>query len=333
VNRHIPLLAVLLAIQLAIVGGVLFWQQQGAAGESRLWFEPEASAIDRILIEDGRGASVTLVRSEDRWRVQRSGSNGQAQTYPADESRVASVLERVAGAEARWPVATSPAAARRFEVADANFQRRIGLYANEATLAQFYLGSSPGFRRVHARRADADGIYAIEFGVHDAPAEVDEWLDKALLRHIGRISRVDAHVVMDGSIVAGTDEQVGTAQSDAWALVRDDVLWQLQDLAPGERTLQIEVEDWVRRFGSLRVLGIGDAGAIEGQSPVMTFIVTDEDGPKSYRFFRPGDEGEYLVTASHQVGVFRAAEFQVGQLRRGRDALTARDAATPDDGA
>jgi hypothetical protein len=331
VNRHIPLLAVLFAIQLAIVGGVLFWQQQGASGESRPWFEQEAAAIDRIVVEDGRGVAVTLVRLEDRWRVQRSGSNGQARTYPADESRVASVLERVAGADARWPVATSPAAARRFEVADANFQRRIGLYANDATVAQFYLGSSPGFRRVHARRADADAIYAIEFGVHDAPADVDEWLDKALLRPSGRISRVDAHVVVDGSIV-GSDEQT-TAQPDTWALVRDDVLWQLQDLAHGERTLQIEVEDWVRRFGSLRVLGIGDAGATDGQSPVMTFVVTDEDGQKSYRFFRAGDEGEYLVTASHQVGVFRAAEFQVGQLRRSRDALTARDAVAPDDGA
>jgi len=60
------------------------------------------------------------------------------------------LIDKLEGAEAAWPVATSESSAERFEVSDAKFQRRIRFFADDAVVTELFLGTSPGFRRVHA---------------------------------------------------------------------------------------------------------------------------------------------------------------------------------------
>jgi hypothetical protein len=312
-NRHIPLLSLLLVVQLALVAGVFFWQRPSAAGEDVTWFDQARTDIDRIRIEDGSGRSVVLVKAADGWRVQATGAgNGQPELYPADAARVQGILDRVAGATLTYPVATSTSAARRFDVADNAFQRRITLRAGEVSLGEYYLGSSPGIRRVHARRGDANAIHAIEFAVHDAPVDVDEWLDKNLLRPSGPLSRVAVKVQLDGA----------DNGAEQWTLLRDDGLWRIEHLDDGERTRQVEAEDWVRRLSNLRVFGVGTEPPGDAE-PVLQLAMTDADGERSYRFYQPEVDGDYLVAASHQRGWYRVADYLGGQLRRARADLVA----------
>jgi hypothetical protein len=132
---------------------------------------------------------------------------------------------------------------------------------------------------------------------------------------------------------AGVDDSVRPPDGDEaaethaaptqWTMVREDGVWRIAGVDDGERTLQIEAEDWVRRFGGLRVLGIADPGPGASEPPVMTFTVTDGEGDKTYRFYRPDPDDDYVVVASHHHGAFRAGDYLVDRLRRERDSLVA----------
>ena len=60
-----------------------------------------------------------------------------------------------------------------------SYQRRVQVLTGDETLADVYLGTSPGYRRVHARRADADDVYSIEFSNFEAGTDVSSWLKKS----------------------------------------------------------------------------------------------------------------------------------------------------------
>ncbi len=60
----------------------------------------------------------------------------------------------------------------------------------DKVVGDLYLGTSPGFKKVHARRADSDDIYAITFANYEATARTDDWLDKALLKPTGDVTAV-----------------------------------------------------------------------------------------------------------------------------------------------
>ena len=104
---------------------------------------------------------------------------------------MAKLLAGLLSSNDSWPVAHSSAARQRFEVADYLFQRRITLSAGDEQLDTIYLGTSPGFRKVHARHAGSDAIRAIFFNVYDAPADDNDWVDPRLLQ-VRTPMRIDA---------------------------------------------------------------------------------------------------------------------------------------------
>ena len=48
-------------------------------------------------------------------------------------------------------------------------------------MAELYLGTSPVFRKSHARQANNDVVYAMKLNTFDVPAENDYWLERTLL--------------------------------------------------------------------------------------------------------------------------------------------------------
>ena len=69
-----------------------------------------------------------------------------------------SVVERFARAAGSWPVANTASTRERFEVTEENHQRHIVAKAGDDTVADIYLGTSPGYRKTHARRTGEDEI-------------------------------------------------------------------------------------------------------------------------------------------------------------------------------
>jgi hypothetical protein len=186
-------------------------------------------------------------------------------------------------------VATSAGAAGRFQVSEDSFQRRIVLSSNGEVLAEFYLGTSPGYQQVHARRAGSDDIYSVGLSNYQVPAEPGEWLDKTLLQSQGEIEAV----VRDG----------------AWSVERGEEGW----LVNGGAADQGAVEQLVERLEQLRVTGLAEAPATDA-GPRAILTVTDQQG--SYRLAIYGDDtgSVHTITSERRDGAFTLPAYVVDRL-------------------
>ncbi len=296
-NTRIGLLGGLLAVQALIVAGLLVAGSTGGgeAAEGLLPFEP-AQAVSLNIATDEE--EVALYRGEDGWELDGG--------LPADDGKVGEVLDKLAKVSAAWPVATSAATAERFEVTEDSFQRRLTIGSEGGGTATLFLGSSPGYRRVHARAAGADEVYSIDFSNYEAPTDPGQWLERTLLRPEGEVAAVNR----DGG----------------WSLTGGEEGDWLVDGAPAD---QEAADKLIGRFEDLNVLGI--AGN-EGE-PGGSFSVRDDAGEYRLDFFFAEDEDDYSVSSSRVEGRFEIATYVAEQMLIGtEDLLPGEDEPEPGDG-
>ena len=177
-NRTVGTLLLLLLIQCAMVA-IVYWPATDAlpSGGSVAPGSPfDSLSVDEIRITDSAGSKALLQKIGDRWLL--PALTG----LPADAEMVDKLREGLAEADYSWPIAQSVAARQRFQVADYRFQRRLDFWSAGQTRATIFLGTSPGFRKVHARIENSAPIYSIAFNVFEAPAKDGAWIDRRLLQ-------------------------------------------------------------------------------------------------------------------------------------------------------
>ena len=294
-SGRIGLLGGLLAAQVVIIAGLLLASGVGsdASAPHLLSFDP--ANVTKLSVS-GEGETVGMARDGDIWRLQGGTPNGAPEGLPADGGKISEVLDKLAGLDAPWPVATSDDSAERFEVTEGNHQRRLVVEDADGPVADLLLGTSPGYRRVHARVSGESEVYSIDFSNYEAPTDADQWLDKALLAAQGEVSSV--------------------VLEDAWRLVRQDGEWQI-DGAPADAEA---AGDLVRRFTGLRVLGTSDGEAdADGDAdaagePAGVFVVTDEDGEHRLTLFHEAEEDDYSLMSDRVAGRFEVATYIAEQM-------------------
>lgn len=240
-----------LAIQVAIVAALIAVRSGGTV-EPEPFLEFDAAAVDALSVSGDQG-EVALAKQDDAWQL--------PDGLPADGAKVDDVIEKLADAAGGWPVATSASVHERFELTEDSHQRRVKLSAGGDTVADIYLGTSPGYRKTHARRADDDNIYAITFSNYEAGMKDADWLDKSLLRPDGALTGLRYHGAMAGSA------------TPLFALTKDEEgVW---TAASGAALDQAKVETLAGRFTGLTVTGVSETTTDE----VLAAVPADEETP------------------------------------------------------
>ena len=297
-NGKIGLLGGLFAAQLLFIAGLLLNSGLGsdASAPQLLSFDP---ANVTGLTVSGEDKTISLARDGDLWRLDDGAADGTPDGtpngLPADGGKISELLEKLSTLDAPWPVATSADSAERFEVTDVNHQRRLVVAGEDGPLADLLLGTSPGYRRVHARLNGENEVYSIDFSNYEAPTDADQWLDKALLAAEGEVSAV--------------------ALEGAWQLTRQDGEW-LIDGAPADAEA---ADDLVRRFTGLRVLGMAEEDDSEGDAedeadPAGVFLVTDEAGEHRLTLHHEAEEDDYNLVSDRVAGRFEVATYIAEQM-------------------
>jgi len=186
VKRSAATLLLLLLMQCGITAAV-FWPRQvpvNASKEQALAPYPDR-AIDEVRIGDEFDNEVVLVRSGTQWLLP------ELEQVPADPAKVDALLKSIIHQTGSWPIARSPAAHQRFQVAEYYYQKRITLWSQGKKLGTIYLGTSPGFRKVHARNEDQDAIFSITLDALQSSSLSADWLDPGLLQ-VRSPLRIDA---------------------------------------------------------------------------------------------------------------------------------------------
>jgi len=285
VNRYVNVLLVALVIQVGITA-TLFWsaapRPNARAAVPMAAFGPAQVRVVRI--GDEYDNEVELERSADNWLLPQLGE------LPADGPRVRALLDALTRPPASWPVAQSPAARQRFQVADYYYQRRVELYGRDGLLGTFYLGTSPGFRRVHARNDAQSAIYSIGFNTYDAPATSGGWLDPRLLQ-------IRTPVALTG---------------DGYSLYLEDGQW-LSGI--GEAVDAREVEALTGILRNLRVEGVAAEDVqreLSGEEAALVLRVNSLAGNITLEFFTLRDE--HFVLSSEYPYFFRIPAYDYDQL-------------------
>lgn len=263
----VRILAAVLVLQLALTA-YLYWPRETAtAVNGPLIATLSADTVDRVTIRADEDA-VTLTRDGDGWRLD-SG-------LPADGAKARSLLQALTGSDPGYPIARSEAAAKRFEVAEDDYQRRIELGAGEHS-AVVYLGSSPAFRKVHARAEGSEAVHVLDFNSYDAPSSEASWLDRGLLavRNIERIRAGDLNL---------------TLGEDAWTT------------ADGEAVDAEAAESLVQALASLRVTGLATAEdtdlAAEGEQRLVLSV--DSAGSATELVVIENDQRYFLRSSAYE---------------------------------
>ncbi len=264
-NRNTLLIA-LFVLQILLSGGLYFGKAASSSGPAhQALVNADKKEIDRITIENGEGEKVVLQKTGKHWTLP------NYHHLPANPAKVDTLLDRLLKLQGGWPVATTAAAQKRFEVAEEKFQRRITLSNGEDVRSELYVGTSPGFRKVHARKADDKAVFSVIFNVFDTPAQNRSWLDRSLLQPKGEVAAIQ-----------GPDFHLTRIKGE-WAAVKPD----------GEVDTEA-AEQLLKAMTGLQVDGVAKEDIPEDQQEdTGSFLVTAGGEEKSYHFFSAN--GSYFV--------------------------------------
>ena len=291
-GKRIPILTAVLAAQLALVlVSTLGGDDRGAFRSEEPLLRFSVRDVEEIHVEAG-DERVVLRKKGRSWRLP------DHYDFPADGDDVERLLERLEKLEKGWPVATTGGAAKRFKVTEEAFERRIVLSSDGEPTAELFVGTSPGFRKVHAREADSDEIHAVDLSAYEASAVNDDWIDPGVLeRESGELTRVTV-----GDLT----------------LEREGEAWRLADLAEDRETDLTASSSLVDKVAKLRiesVLGTEEDPAYRQDDPTLRVDLLPVQGPVvTYTFSQPEGETYYVLKASDRPHYMRVAPYTMDSI-------------------
>jgi len=311
-QRWIPILAVVLALQIALALG-LSRRDSGLASRAPdtplLALDP--TAVDHLRLDgpqspdasadDNKAVALELVKRDGHWVLP-----GYFDA-PADSRRVDDLVARLAGIKRGLPVATSAEALSRFKVADDDFERRLVLSAGDKSLATIYLGKSPGLRKSDARTAGEQAVYAIELASFDLPTEPQRWLDDALVKaDTASLAEIELaadggeKIVLQRAQAAPNDGAAkAPAQGDTTIVAgKEAPAWQLASPPPDKRLDEAAVKALVAAIDGVRVdqvLGTEAKAVWQQDKPELQVVLKDEKGKSVEWTLSKAEKGEYQV--------------------------------------
>lgn len=268
------LLSVLLVVQLAVAGGLLYASHSNKVTRPQgALLEYDPAVIDRLEIAAGADQTIVLGKLDGQWQL--PDNRG----VPVQSGKVEALIESMAELETGWAVATKSSSHAQLEVAEADYQRRVKLFRDDQLSADLYIGSSPGMRRVHARTVDSDDVYSVALNSYDMPVTTADWLQKDL--------------------IAATDITVLTL-ADAMLAKQDDN-W-LMTTSEGE-AIAVDPGKVNALTGALQRLAVQDiVSELPTDARVVTIGVSAAAGDLEYELYEIGQD--YFVSRNDIDAVF-----------------------------
>lgn len=284
-NRSVVTLLLVLLIQCAMIGAV-YWPQQSTVQQPTHYglVTLDPANIDHIRIEDEYDNETLLVKTGEQWLLP------ELEGLPANPAKVVELLASITAQDNSWPIAHSTTARQRFQVADYHFQRSISLGGGGEQLATIYLGTSPGFRKVHARKKGTDAIYSINFNAFDAPGLSGAWVEPRLLQ-----IRAPMQITADSYSLRRESEQWISGTGGA-----PDAR-ELEALLNTLRTLQVDgvaAEDLQRELAAAEADLLLQIQSLTGQTTLELFSL----------------EGSYFINSSEYALFFTISAYDFDRL-------------------
>jgi len=271
---------------------VVYWPRHSRQETGRILAGLDAAAVTSLEISDNSGKTVKLEKKDGAWQVRLA----DASLYPAAAGKVEKILEKLASLDTARLVSSSASARRRLEVAEEHFNRRVKLAAAGDTF-ELYLGTSPGYKRIHVRRGGGDGIYLVrDLAAWELAATVSSWWKHEYLDYDP--GRVTALAVKNGHGEFRLERKSGKWQAEGRELDQNRAASLVSDLC------RLTITDVVTEKGF----------APRGE-PEATLTIEGKDGKRVLSVWKPEKkDGDYTVKLEDASHYARAAKYALGRL-------------------
>lgn len=287
-NHWKRILTLLLGVQVLLIAGLYFWHQhQQPRQEAKNLLGFSTSDVDRLVIHDANG-HATLKKSGTEWLLP------DFKNLPVDSKKLDELMGKLQGTKLTWPVTKTSSSHERFEVSANKFQRRVEFYQGDEKQGELFLGSSPGFKKIHIRRDGDDEVYAVELTSFEFSATDKEWFDKELL------------AAKNPTLINGKD-YILQKQGDTWSFENDTAT----------KVDTAKVAELANAFADFSVQDLATA---KPEGEVTSIKVKSDAGERHYEFIKAGDtyyvkrdDKEFYFTIS-QYGFDRVTKPQKADL-------------------
>ncbi|RMF17902.1 MAG: DUF4340 domain-containing protein [Gammaproteobacteria bacterium] len=285
-KRWINLLTLLLGIQIVLGVALLATNQQADFSQAGPLFTADLANADQWVIADEDGNTVTLKNVDGKWVLP------DLHALPADSSKLTDAVAKLGKLKRGWPVARTPEAHERFKLTDGKHVRKVVVKKGDDTLASFYLGTSPTFKRIHLRLDGDDNVYAIDFAAYELPAKASDWLDT-------QVAAVDPDSL---TRIEGKD----------FTLARDGDSWKVSPIPDGKVQDDKGVDallDDLKTLSVLDVLGTEAKPEYGLDAPVVKWTLTPKSGEPITFTLGKHKDGWYALRRSDQPVIFKVAAY------------------------
>ena len=297
-SRTVQVLAILLLVQIVIAIGLFSrGDDKGAfiGGEKLLGLD--LSRVDEITLSEKEEESVVLNKQRENWVL------SSFHDFPVSQDKLNEITDSLFTVTKGWPVATTKTAMKRFRVLEQDFERKLLFSKGGQLVKTLYLGSSPGFKQVHARVEGDNNTYLIDFSLFQASMKSADWQDKEVLKH-------------------NKDEFVKLTTAE-FTLERQTDSWIVSGLQSNEETSQKDVEEYVSRIANLtfvNVLGKEDKPEYKQDNPEFSITAVLKSGKTlDYRFSAMGEGEDYALKLSGLDYYFKLSKHSIDDLEVKRD--------------
>jgi len=340
VQRTIPWLVVILAVQLGLAALLAVRRNPLAATTPQTpLIGADVEKVDHVIIEGmpAAGASADSARVE---LAKRDGKWVLPQYFgaPADQFKLNSVLDELAGLKRGLPIATSSAALKRFKLVDGDFGRRMVLSRGGKPLSTVYFGSSAGVRRTDARTSKDHAVYSVELATYELPTRNSDWLDADLLQRDptsvtaldvtnaaskpGAASKPALKLVrqLEAAAPASPAATAAPAAASTAAASPAADTWVDSTLPTGQQVNSAHASTLAQDVAELHVsaiLGVQDQPQWQQQHPLLTLGISDSKHPgqtATWTLSKPSSGDYYVLKASSQPYYFQISSATGKQL-------------------
>lgn len=277
-------LTILFIAQVLLILGVFAYQQNARVQvDAQPLLAVKSTDVDRVVIQDANN-KVTLQKSSGQWQLP------DLHQLPVDTQKLDEILQKLDGTKLTWPVTTTASSHERFEVAGTKFQRRIELFQGDAKKADLWLGSTPGFKKIHLRREGENQVYAVELTTFEFATALNDWLQSDLL------------AIKDLTSVKANDYELQKS-GDTWTFVATT-----QD-ANTQKVDATKVTELMNGFGNLQVQEVA-AQVPQGETTKLS--AKSAAGEFNYEFTKAGSD--YFVKRSDRDLYFKLSQTEFERI-------------------
>ena len=249
-------------------------------------------AVSSLLFSDKNNQSLRLIQEDGTWLL-------DVPTRPrADQEQVGRLLDQLSGLKQRLAIATSKQAQKRFKVSEDDFEYHLVAAEGDKLVVDLFIGSSQGFRQVHARLAAKENILNLPLNAADFVPSVENWIDQDMLQ----MSEENLTFVKLGDYTLEKGD-------DTWQFAGDDS-WEQPDKEEVQKLVDKVTGVTIQSTITVPASGGGDMGDAE-----LQYTLGFKDGTEISYSYHKSDEGYYILQVSEQEALFKIQEWVVEAIK------------------